>query len=125
MSQLLREAFEDEAVGHGETPTPRQGEHAPKSSRRDKDADLFYLRSAQDAGKAAVVFDELMGFEDEDTVPAGGRSVRSKKNGTRKSKKRGTAQAATARAAENTFELQSLLRISYGVICLKKKKKTY
>src|SRR3546814_14842735 len=96
MSQLLREAFEDEAVGHGETPTPRQGEHAPKSSRRDKDADLFYLRSAQDAGKAAVVFDELMGFEDEDTVPAGGRSVRSKKKGTRKSKKRGTAQAATA-----------------------------
>src|SRR3546814_6546327 len=37
-----------------------------------------------------------MGFEDEDTVPAGGRSVRSKKKGTRKSKKRGTAQAATA-----------------------------
>src|SRR3546814_8229319 len=32
---------------------------------------------------------------------------------------------AVARSEEHTSELQSLMRISYAVFCLKKKKKTY
>src|SRR3546814_2930852 len=43
---------------------------------------------------------------------------------------RGSAQPAgerpgRARSEEHTSELQSLMRISYAVFCLKKKKKTY
>src|SRR3546814_3870551 len=34
----------------------------------------------------------------------------------------GTAMAATNRSEEHTSELQSLMRISYAVFCLKKKK---
>src|SRR3546814_7199974 len=34
----------------------------------------------------------------------------------------GTAGAITARSEEHTSELQSLMRISYAVFCLKKKK---
>src|SRR3546814_1844403 len=35
------------------------------------------------------------------------------------------AQEAVARSEEHTSELQSLMRISYAVFCLKKKKDTY
>src|SRR3546814_4489342 len=35
---------------------------------------------------------------------------------------RGTSQAALVRSEEHTSELQSLMRISYAVFCLKKKK---
>src|SRR3546814_5193999 len=34
-------------------------------------------------------------------------------------------EAALGRSEEHTSELQSLMRISYAVFCLKKKKKTY
>src|SRR3546814_1036729 len=37
---------------------------------------------------------------------------------------RSTAPPATTRSEEHTSELQSLMRISYAVFCLKKKKKT-
>src|SRR3546814_4128091 len=36
----------------------------------------------------------------------------------------GSANGANNRSEEHTFELQSLMRISYAVFCLKKKKKT-
>src|SRR3546814_1938377 len=36
----------------------------------------------------------------------------------------GTSQGAFARSEEHTSELQSLMRISYAVFCLKKKKHT-
>src|SRR3546814_4492024 len=36
----------------------------------------------------------------------------------------GTARSARRRSEEHTSELQSLMRISYAVFCLKKKKKT-
>src|SRR3546814_4214721 len=37
----------------------------------------------------------------------------------------GAGLLARARSEEHTSELQSLMRISYAVFCLKKKKKTY
>src|SRR3546814_9646925 len=37
---------------------------------------------------------------------------------------RGTGRTRTARSEEHTSELQSLMRISYAVFCLKKKKTT-
>src|SRR3546814_1845387 len=37
--------------------------------------------------------------------------------------KRALAESATVRSEEHTSELQSLMRISYAVFCLKKKKK--
>src|SRR3546814_10639824 len=37
--------------------------------------------------------------------------------------RRGTAPGARSRSEEHTSELQSLMRISYAVFCLKKKKK--
>src|SRR3546814_2162270 len=37
----------------------------------------------------------------------------------------GHRAAAVGRSEEHTSELQSLMRISYAVFCLKKKKKTY
>src|SRR3546814_6611338 len=36
-----------------------------------------------------------------------------------------SAQSADNRSEEHTSELQSLMRISYAVFCLKKKQKTY
>src|SRR3546814_6072715 len=36
----------------------------------------------------------------------------------------GTADCASVRSEEHTSELQSLMRISYAVFCLKKKKQT-
>src|SRR3546814_940353 len=36
-----------------------------------------------------------------------------------------TAEAARTRSEEHTSELQSLMRISYAVFCLKKKKNSY
>src|SRR3546814_8576071 len=38
--------------------------------------------------------------------------------------RQGTPAAAEARSEEHTSELQSLMRISYAVFCLKKKKST-
>src|SRR3546814_10567513 len=43
---------------------------------------------------------------------------------SRKARKRGDTLAITKRSEEHTSELQSLMRISYAVFCLKKKIKT-
>src|SRR3546814_1312375 len=40
------------------------------------------------------------------------------------SQSRGSAAASATRSEEHTSELQSLMRISYAVFCLKKKKQT-
>src|SRR3546814_7129736 len=44
--------------------------------------------------------------------------------GTRRFVRRGEASRARRRSEEHTSELQSLMRISYAVFCLKKKKNT-
>src|SRR3546814_2158261 len=43
-------------------------------------------------------------------------------NGSRSPRPSGVTRQATARSEEHTSELQSLMRISYAVFCLKKKK---
>src|SRR3546814_6088820 len=55
---------------------------------------------------------------------AAGQSVRRYPNGI-PSHALSSACAGTSRSEEHTSELQSLMRISYAVFCLKKKKKTY
>src|SRR3546814_5577894 len=61
----------------------------------------------------------------------GGRAARTRPGGKRaprpdhRAAARGSGNAARHRSEEHTSELQSLMRISYAVFCLKKKKKTH
>src|SRR3546814_8096047 len=63
-------------------------------------------------------------------LPATGRTMRTKATGRNmrpdRSKRGQKSMTSTAlpRSEEHTSELQSLMRISYAVFCLKKKKKT-
>src|SRR3546814_5147041 len=60
--------------------------------------------------------------------PAGARAVRTaaqqRRRGQRARRRRRGRAGAADRSEEHTSELQSLMRISYAVFCLKKKKQT-
>src|SRR3546814_1036318 len=53
------------------------------------------------------------------------RIVRSQSSGAVAVERTGTSSSISSRSEEHTSELQSLMRISYAVFCLKKKKKKY
>src|SRR3546814_2555280 len=59
----------------------------------------------------------------QDPDPAGGGEPGAQRR--RGAARRGPARAGDQRSEEHTSELQSLMRISYAVFCLKKKKTTY
>src|SRR3546814_4476870 len=54
-----------------------------------------------------------------------GSSLALSATGSRARAVRATASCPDTRSEEHTSELQSLMRISYAVFCLKKKKKTH
>src|SRR3546814_8801017 len=51
------------------------------------------------------------------------RRTRRRRDQVRRARRRGQARTTDPRSEEHTSELQSLIRISYAVFCLKKKKK--
>src|SRR3546814_4477559 len=60
-----------------------------------------------------------------DEFPAAGRTIRDDRSGAQPRQRlarRGGWRLSTPRSEEHTSELQSLMRISYAVFCLKKKK---
>src|SRR3546814_4154578 len=81
----------------------------PRSTRTDTLFPYTTLFRSQGAGRRRP-HDHQCGAEPP-PLPAQGRAPA------------GAAQAANRRSEEHTSELQSLMRISYAVFCLKKKKK--
>src|SRR3546814_5947536 len=68
----------------------------------------------------------MIGFDEIGNAPVAAR--RDRRHGrvtieAKKAHRRGENAAALVRSEEHTSELQSLMRISYAVFCLKKKKK--
>src|SRR3546814_5276191 len=102
----------------------------PRSTRTDT---LFpyttLFRSNRGDPAAQDMVEERCGARDSimSTPPAGGRdSVRGHPRQHRARHKLGCARTGhedSARSEEHTSELQSLMRISYAVFCLKKKKR--
>src|SRR3546814_6749662 len=59
---------------------------------------------------------------EEAAAPVPGVAAETEANGDRKRKRRRRRRGGKGRSEEHTSELQSLMRISYAVFCLKKKK---
>src|SRR3546814_8785170 len=75
-----------------------------KAERLFREADIVFYDALVGAGVLALI------PADVDCIPVGKRSGRHSKD------------QDSIRSEEHTFELQSLMRISYDVFCLKKKK---
>src|SRR3546814_8390190 len=58
-------------------------------------------------------------------VPGTGRRAGDRHDQPERRVRRASAETRPGRSEEHTSELQSLMRISYAVFCLKKKKKNY
>src|SRR3546814_1260832 len=85
----------------------------------DKGRDRPYRLRARDAGKVADRAAELAEpFHHQDSLPLSFFQISSAAHG------RAALAASRSRSEEHTSELQSLMRISYAVFCLKKKKQT-
>src|SRR3546814_7333240 len=65
-----------------------------------------------------------MGHRGQDNIPAPGRERRGMSFDGRRFTGSSPARVAERRSEEHTSELQSLMRISYAVFCLKKKQST-
>src|SRR3546814_4055266 len=88
----------------------------PRSTRTDTlfpDTTLFRSRPPADHGDRPLLLLRR---------PEGGRPQRLHQDPERHRRRRGPHACAVARSEEHTSELQSLMRISYAVFCLKKKK---
>src|SRR3546814_7040275 len=90
-----------------------RGEFMAERDAREAHGDLRVARAAdQEAGPAGVI----VGAADADLV-------RQQRDLVEQARQLGRL-CAVVRSEEHTSELQSLMRISYAVFCLKKKKKT-
>src|SRR3546814_6951659 len=95
--ELLGVALRDQRIGIG-----RVADH----QHLDVAAGLFRQRLALHREDLGVGFEQIL------ALPAGAARTRADQ------------QCVIGRSEEHTSELQSLMRISYAVFCLKKKKKT-
>src|SRR3546814_3349191 len=112
-------AFSSAAMAQEAAPAPSPA--APSSTAANvSDADI------QKFAKAAV---ELEQIKADTAVPEESKQplmlAAVQKQGLDPEKFNSIAQAAQARSEEHTSELQSLMRISYAVFCLKKKKNSH
>src|SRR3546814_1902052 len=91
---------------YGTESMPQTGDNVAADHGVDRaDQDAFALRSQQRAAAA-----QASGFFAEEIIPVTAPGAR-------------RGQTGVVRSEEHTSELQSLMRISYAVFCLKKKKK--
>src|SRR3546814_4504059 len=83
--------------------------------------DLVGRKLAMNGGRAIQLFFKIVAEE----VAQAKQNEKLTKFAEALEKANGQLQAATMRSEEHTSELQSLMRISYAVFCLKKKKHIY
>src|SRR3546814_7517382 len=91
----------------------------PRSTRTDTLFPYTTLFRSGEADRPALSLDQPARRHRQRRCDAAGRRGQARPGGAQ----HGRAQPRTARSEEHTSELQSLMRISYAVFCLKKKKK--
>src|SRR3546814_10211305 len=112
-------------AGPGE---PRSGVLPSRGACRGRDAAVSEAHAQASAWVAAISQSggtEVAGPANAiEAGPRPRRSARRRRSSVRPACRRCPAPRAAGRSEEHTSELQSLMRISYAVFCLKKKKQT-
>src|SRR3546814_3691229 len=106
-----------EDLGSRAATTERQADQAKAPDHRHPGRRFGDFRNQADARTAAEA--EFFGIE---RLPADDAVVEFERSQVRREVQRDRAGDEIARSEEHTSELQSLMRISYSVFCLKKKK---